>query len=362
MHRPGMPAASGVLSFPYFLYERQGQEHTGHARRACPRPAAKDKQRDLDVGHGLVAIEGVPKDGGRRFCPKQPSLLDVAQAIGLKCAESACRLLHRPGKSFIEVKGTRGRNAYKWGLPEKPQSNRTYRKEFFQAASAREAVKNPEFAAHLAGDVDKLSEVNFVKYPGITHHRFSPLTRSDRAVFDFLFESGLFVYDKGAKRWKSGSVKKTQEFIAGTLGKHRDTVRRSLCRLADKWTDRKGNVHTGLGVLKFIRKPGSWQKHGAEVPKDTNGAIWQQDEPNEYIGICEWAETEKQRYDRAMEAIRATRSEWATVMDQVFEQTRLEWMEKHGQAGTFHRECWQRMSEAGVPDKILEKIFPRPPS
>jgi hypothetical protein len=363
MHRPGMPASSRVLTLPFVLYELKGEEHTQHQRKQCPRPAAKDKQRDLDVAHSLVAIDAIPKDGGHtKRGIEQPSLLGVAKALGLKWAESACRLIHRAGKSFIDVKGTKGRNKYNWDVPQKPESSRTYRKEFFQAASAREAVKNPEFAKYLPEEVNQLSEVNFVKYPEIAHHEHSPLTRTQRAVFDFLCESGLFVYDKSAKRWKSGSVKLTQEFIASKLGRHRDTVRKALCRLAAEWTDRRGAHHKGLGIIKFVRKPGAWMKHGKPVPKGTEGSIWQQDEPNEYIGICDWAETEKERYDRAMEPLRAAHYEWAAVMDSIFKQTRLEWLEEGRQVATFQRECWQRMSEVGVPDKILERIFPRPPN
>jgi hypothetical protein len=366
-----MPASSGVLRAPYALYETVGHEFTRHARGPKTRPAAKDKQRDIRLEHGLITLNAIPQDGGRKLhSQKQPSLLDVALSIGLKWAESACRLLRRPGKSFIEVLGTRGRNKYRWSLPEKP--GRTYKSVDFQAASARELVRSPEIAKYFADDVEKISKVNYIAFPAIGNHPSSPLGPADRMVFNFIAlrkrvggetrEFGLFVRDENAKRWKSGSVQLTQEFIGSKLGLHRDTVRRSLRRLAAEWTDRKGNVHHGLGVLKFIGKPGSWQKHGAEVPKGTPGAIWQQDEPNEYIGICDWAETEKQRYDHAMEALHATRSEWATVMDQVFEQTRLEWLEEGRQVGTFQRECWKRMSEAGIPEKILEQIFPRPPS
>jgi len=359
---PGMPAQSRVLAFPYFLYERKGTEHTAHERKICPRPAAKDKQRDLDVGHSLVALKAIPKDGGDRFDTNPPSLLELARAIGYACAESACRLLHRAGHSFIEIKGTRGRNEYKWGVPEKPKSNRTYRAKDFQAASAREAVKDPEFAKFLPEDVKELSEVNFVKYAGIAHHPRSPLSRSERAVFDFLCESGLFLYDEKAKRWKAGTVQASQEFIGNRLGRHRDTVRRALRHMCEKWTDRKDEVHQGRGMFKMIGKPGAWMKHGAEVSKGTPGAIWQQDEPNEYIGICDWAETELERYNRTMEPLRAARYEFAAVMDSIFKETFLEWREENRQAKTFQRECWERMAAAGVPEKILENIFPRPPN
>lgn len=360
---PGMPAQSRVLSLPYILYERKGEEHTAHARTSCRQPAAKDKQRDLDLAHSLIALKAVPRDGGDRYDVKAPSLAELALAIGYRCAESACRLLGRAGKKLIKVTGTRGRNEYEWLIPEKPKSSRTYRAKDFQAASARDAVKNPEFAKYLPDDTSKLSEVNFVKFSEIAHHRRSPLTRSERAVFDFLTESGIFVWSEREKRWKSGVVNGiSQEFIGSRLGRHRDTVRRALRHLAEKWTDRKGEVHRGRGIIKMIGKPGAWMKHGAEVPKGTPGAIWQQDEPNEYIGICEWAETEKERYERAMEVLRATHNEWVAVMDSIFKATRLEWLEERRETTEFQFECWRRMAKAGVDDKTLELVFARPPN
>ncbi len=364
-----MPASSRVLRFPNLFYEFRGAEYTTHKRTRCRRPAAKDRQRDSDVAHALITLDAIPQDGGHKFRSQaQPLLQEVAFALGQKSAESACRLLHRPGRSFIEVKATKHRLSYRMGIPEKGAASRTYEKQYFQAPSAREAVKNAELAEFLGNDVNKLSKVNFVKFFEITHHRLSPLNRTDRAVYDFLCESGLYLQDKSGKRWKSGSVQLTQEFIGSRIGRHRDTVRRSLRRMALEWTDRppkdSGRLPTtykGMGLFKMIGKPGAWMKYGKPVPKGTEGAVWQQDESNEYIGICEWAETEKERYDRAMEAIRATRSEWAKVMDPIFAQTRLEWLEEGKQLKTFQQECCRRMAEAGIPEKILERVFPRPP-
>jgi hypothetical protein len=48
-------------------------------------------------------------------------------------------------------------------------------------------------------------------------------------------------------------------------------------------------------------------------------------------------------------------------MDPIFAQTRLEWLEEGKQLKTFQQECCRRMAEAGIPEKILERVFPRPP-
>jgi hypothetical protein len=134
------------------------------------------------------------------------------------------------------------------------------------------------------------------------------------------------------------------------------------------WTDRKGNKHAGLGLILFIGKPGAyyWKKNGAplgECPKATiqqhkrAGLIkWRQDEPNEYIGVCDWVETEKERYERAMEPVRATQSEWAALMDKIFARALVERSELDAEA--FQAACRQLMKDEGVPEWQIDVVFP----
>jgi hypothetical protein len=404
LFRPGMPHASAVLRAPFFLYDRKGVDFTAHTRAAETRPVAKDKQRDLRLAHAAIATRAVPQEGGHQKHVDQPSQLDLALAMGLKCVESGCRLIghqgqeitaeqraamsarskamwarrrgdapakrptparrKRKGKSFIKVWPGKGRNRYEWEEFLEKQKH-TYARSCFQAASPAELAKVP---AHAELFDDSASKVNFISFAEITHHPLSPLTASQRTVYDFIF-SDLYIYNGATKRWKSGRVQKTQEFIGSKLGMHRDAVRAALRAMADEWTDREGETHRGLGLLKYVGKPGAYVLKGKAMPKGTTrdqaqkvGAVWQQDEPNEYIGICDWAETEREYYERLMEPVRAARPEMAKLMDRIYGETMRQWLEEDKQSKTFQRECRASMEGAGVESWQLDIVFPsRPP-
>ena len=396
-----MPYTSAVLRTPFFLYERKGIDFTSHARTEGTRAAAKDKQRDLRLAHAAIVTRAIPQDGGHQRNVVQPSLSDLAQAMGLKCIESACRLIghkgpeitdekraemsarskarwaerrrkagsdavmpakpmkrrKRIGKSFIKVYAGKGRNRYEWDMfLDKPKH--TYDRACFQVASPHELAKVPAYSESFDPSASK---VNFVAFAAISHHPMSPLTASQRTVYDFLFPD-LYEYHKATKRWKSGRAQKTQEFIAAKVGMHRDTVRDALRAMADEWTGRDGETHRGLGLLKFIGKPGKWVINGKAVAKGTPGAVWAQEEPNEYIGICDWVETERERYNRLMEPVRAARPELAKLMDRIYGETVREWLEEAKQQKTFQRECRARMESEGVEAWQCDLVFPSPPS
>jgi hypothetical protein len=353
LFRPGVPAQTKVKRLPASLWEIEGKLHTGHLFfRTGVRRAAKDKQATIALGQALVSENCLQQDGGLIKVKKDISHSDLAPSIGLKCRESACRLQRKVDRRVISAERTKVGFRYSWEIPQK--SNRTYQPRHFQHASAADASK--ECPGLFAEDS---SRVNFLHVPEIVNHPDVPLRTTDRLVLGLLFALKLFVRKSG-DIWASGRVMKTQEQLGAMLGMHRDTVRASLRRLSVEWTDRQGNKHKGLGLLKIIGKPGQWMLNGIPVEHKVPGAVWQQQEPNEYVGVANFVETDKQRYDKAMESIRACHQSWAEMMDQIYGDTRLEWLESGGQLKTFHAECRRRMMEVKILQRLIDQAIPPP--
>jgi hypothetical protein len=362
-----MPAKSHMLQIPYLVYARVGTEFTEHTRLPDTRPAAKDKQRDNRLAHSGIAVGAIPQDGGNKLHVKSRSQTEWAASLGYKCAESVSRLFHRPGHSFIKVEHTKGgKNKHSWDVTQEVRPK--YNHNCFQPCSPCDLAKVPKLAHLFPEDA---SAIKYVKFAEISHHALSPLSGANLEVFDYLVENKLYVYDKSTKRWKSGRVQQTQEFIASKLGRSCDAVRDALHFLADEWTETKGKkgenkvvvVHKGLGILKYIRKPGAWyDKRGNKLASKTEAAVdFLQDEPNEYIGICDWVETEKERWNRVMAPVRAASAELAKLMDRIYDETLLEWLEEGKQQKTFLAESRRRMEAAGIESWQLDIVFPSPP-
>lgn len=354
---PGVPSETALMRAPYWAHSLKGEEHTKHEARPGTRRAAKDKQRHIRLSYAGIASGALEQDGGRIRRKYHPSHEEMAPALRYKQRESVTRELKRIDPRLISKTSTRTRDHFHWAVPQKP--SRTYADGFFQHPSAFELKQDPKLSPLFE---EKASKRNFVRFSPIGRHPGVAFTNSQTAVYEWLVANGAWIESPSEKRWKAGSIKnRSQESIAAELGFHRDTVRTALRSLADSWTDKRGHKHHGLGIIKYIRKPGEWRKNGVAVPKGTQGAVWHQDE-NEYIGIANWAETDKDRYDRAMQELRTSRSEWARVMDAVYAQTRLEWIEKNGQQKTFHSECRTRMELHGVPQDLINLAIPPPPN
>jgi hypothetical protein len=130
--------------------------------------------------------------------------------------------------------------------------------------------------------------------------------------------------------------------------------------LAERRANRREIVHKGRGLFKYVRKPGHWYDADGKQLKSkmAEASYFLPDEPNEYIGICDWVESEKERYEHAMEAMRATNDEWAPVMDRIFAETSQEWLELGKQQKTFSKACRSRMLDAGVPEWKVDIALP----
>ena len=348
------------MRVPQAVRERICALHTDHKRNPETRPADKKRQRDHLAACALIVTGALPQDGGVRKQVGQPGYAAIALAMGKQCAETACRILNSGGESLIAIIPTKGRNRFAWKIKEKAEEDRQYAPSCFNPASPAELAGDTAYAELFA---EGASNKNFSKFVEAFFHSSCPLGGTDRQVLSWLFDRGLWVLN-AAGRWKSGSVMATQEEIGAELGMHVDTVRDALRRMADVWTDRDGVEHVGIGLFKYIRKPGAWyDAQGKKLKSKTAAAVnFRPDEPNEYIGICDWVETERERYERLMEPVRAARPEMAKLMDRIYGATVREWLEEAKQQKTFQQECRARMEAEGVEAWQCDVVFPSPPS
>ncbi len=357
--RPGMPTKSAVLRVPHAVRERKSKRTTNHKRNPDTRPADKERQRDHLAACALIVTGALPQDGGVRKQVGQPGYAKIALAMGKKCPETACRILNSEGDSLIGIIPTKGRNKFAWKIREKAQADRRYAPACFNPASAAELAADPEYAELFDGE--DASEKNFSKFVAAIFDELSPLTATDRIVYSWLFDRGLFKLN-AVGEWKSGSVMATQEEIGAELGMCCDAVRNALRRMADTWTDASGTAHAGMGLIKYVRKPGAWyDSKGNKLKQKTAAAVsYRPDEPNEYIGICDWVETEQERYDRAMESLRATRDAWAKVMDRVHAEVLGSYLRDGRKLDSkFYGECRGRMQADGVPEFQVDLAIPK---
>jgi hypothetical protein len=377
-----MPRRSAILSLPAALYNICSPgEPTGH-KSTVPNKRRADKaaQRDLRVAQAGIALKTLPADGAPKVNVHNQSLTQWAGSLGYKCPQSACRLLGRKGRGVIRITRKKQHIEAKWNLAEVARPN--YHPACFQPGSAADLAAMPEHAALFkppptidgaTGQVietkAELSNLKYRKFMAVAHHPLSILHGTDLAVYDYLVAHDLYVCNKATKQWKAGKIQQTQEQIAAALKCDRNAVARSLRRLAVSWTDRAGVAHPGLGLILFIGKPGAWYwvKTGAPLGKGTKptpeqrraGLVqWRQDEPNEYIGVCEWVPTELESFERAMEPVWATQANWATHMNRIFRQTLGEWQEPENDSAKFRAECARRMIDAGIPEWQVEVVFP----
>jgi hypothetical protein len=347
------------------LWEMRGKLHTGHRASCSRRRAAKDKQVTQAVALACVAADLIPQfsgKAGRKL--KAISNRGLAGRIGVHWPESVSRLLPKVDQRVVGISRTQNGHTFELRLPQR-QEKRYGPRSFEPAPPAECIAKYPELAdlfhERLSGGSDYRKVPAFVADPNL------PLRRSERLVLAFFFAWELFLQRKGGQVWMSGRVQVTQEEIGRWTGLHRDTVRAAIRRLADgEWTDRKGVTHKGFGIVKIIGKGGAYflrgkqieVKKGEPVPE---GAVWRQQEPNEYVGIADWIETDRQRYDRVMEPIRATQEHWAKLMDEVYDAAVAECKRDNRQQKTLHAMCRGRMERAGVPKRLIEQAIPPPP-
>ncbi|HWR36394.1 MAG TPA: hypothetical protein VN622_11045 [Clostridia bacterium] len=354
----GVPAQTRQLPLPAWLFHALGEKVTAHKAKAETRRAAKDKQATLLLGSAAIVLDVLPHDGGRKLHVKQKSLSDIAPAMGYKHAATASRKISQVSPDLIKTTPTYSSNKYTWGVPE--SSKRRYKDSEHHDPSSAELARIETLARHFSQD--DLSNTFFRHFAAVINHPNIPLTSTERIVLLHLYAHGLLVRDRASGLWKAGKVQQSQESIGAKTGLHRDTVRWALRRMAVEWTGRDGVTHKGLGLLKFIGKPGQWFKDGQPVKHKCPGAVWKQQESNEYIGVADFIESDKERYDRCMVSVRATRQAAAELMDQIYGDTRDEWLAKNGQVQSFYKECRSRMLARGVNSSLIDVAIPRPPT
>jgi hypothetical protein len=226
---------------------------------------------------------------------------------------------------FIQCERVDGVRKLQWAVAQFEREG--YNNESFRPATAKMQAAAPETAALFD---EKANDVWFRKFADVVHHPLCPLTPTQQAVYDCLFENGIFIYKASSKQWGSGRVRMTQQAIAKWTGHCVEAVRNALRVLAKR------------DLIKIIAKV---------YPGETHVS-------HEYVGICEWVESEKERYDHAMEAIRTTGDKWRLVMDRIHAETLHDWKEDGRQQKTFHAEFRKRLEEAGVPPDRVGQVIP----
>ena len=284
---PGIPAESAIKRIPYIVYELEGELHTNHKSTRLKRRAAKDKQATIAMANTLVNYGCLQQDGGLASVRKEGSHDTLAGGFGYKSRESVSRLQRKVMRSIIKVERRKRSNSYTWNIPQK--SNRTYDAAHIQLASAADAIKQkPELARLLR----------------TTFQGELPARPGDRATFrnpaQQYRSNGVRVHVR-QRTVRLQQVRRDMEFGKGAdyagsdCGEVRTASRygaRFSAQDLRRMTDRQGGKHKGLGILKIIGKPGQWMLNGKPVTTKVPGCVWVQQEPNEYVGVANWVETE----------------------------------------------------------------------
>lgn len=322
---PGMPSMSRMRRISAAVLEQNPVRRTNH-KRTTERPHAnKAKQQQLREAHGGIAAGLLPQDGGNKKQVKPLVMTSAAGYFGYRDSSSLCRSMRSRKHSAIAVTWEDGTRRMNWNLPEIARPN--YDKETFQPAA-------PEAMAQILG-MENLYSASataswYRSFNEAIYHPACTLTIAEKEVLSYLVEHGLFLYNAAASRWNSGKVHVSQATLCRDTGWCVDVVRAALRELAAR------------GILKIVATRYAGSKHVS----------------HEYVGICEWAETEKQRYDRCMAAIRATSDQWRLVMDRIHAETLRDWQDEGRQQKTFHAEFKQRLEAAGVPPDRVGQVIP----
>lgn len=362
---PGVPVIDRVMRPQHHIVEYDPGDHTAHKAKPGTRRASKKKQALLSITHAAIANGAIPQDGGAPKAVRPVAHLKLALALGLRCRESIARRMRHIDRKYLNWENTTTVNRYWPSAPEKPE--RTY-KVGHQYASALELAAMSNYKSDFGLQP---TEINFDHVPVVTYNPNVPLTDKEREVFTCLFRHGLFVAD-GKKEWLSGKVQIAQEQIAAETGTHRDTVRNAIRRLSVSWTEKHKDesgewveeTHEGLGVLKIVGKPGQWfDARGNALEEWAPGAEWKQSEPNEYIGVTDWAETERERFQSVMQSTRLATSQYKAAIERIFAETLLEWKANNRQEKTFRNEFWHRLVQRErVPRDLADLAAARPPT
>lgn len=325
MMAKGMPARSPMRMISAAVEEANPVHLTRHKRTTNRPHANKARQQTQREAHAGIACNVLPQDGGNKKHTRPLDPSEHAGFFGYKHQSSFSRAFSQRRHNLIACERKNGRRQMEWRLPEIARPN--YDEDAFQPATPRD-MKQIHGMEALYDDC--ATATLYRKFAEAIFQPACPLTMAQRAVLAYLVEHELFLYNLAADRWNSGRVRVSQARLCHDTGYSVDAVRGALRELAQR------------GIIKIVRTRCTGSKHVS----------------HDYVGICDWAESEKQRYDRSMAAIRATGDKWRLVMDRIHSETMCDWLDDGRQQKTFHAEFKKRLEEAGVPPDRVGQVIP----